>query len=86
MANWSLLAIATKGGIATTALVLLGLALLAGFLAMAAALFRAAADGSEARSREDVGGRLRALDELVAQGALRPEDYATRQAALLKEI
>ena len=86
MANWSFLALETKGGIATTALLLLGLGLLAGFLAMAAALLRAAADGSEARSRGDVSSRLRALDELVAQGALRPEDYATRQAAVLKEI
>lgn len=86
MANWSLLAVATKSGVATTALLLLGLGLLAGFVAMTAAQFRAAADGSEARSRGDVPSRLRALDELVAQGALRPEDYATRQAALLKEI
>ena len=86
MANWSLLAVATKGGIATTALLLIGLGLLAGFLAMAAALFRAAADGAEARSRGAVDGRLRALDELVAQGCIRPEDYATRQSALLKEI
>jgi hypothetical protein len=31
-----------------------------------------------------VRGQLRALDELVAKGLLRPEDYATRQAALLK--
>ena len=86
MANWSLLAVATKGGFAPIALMLLGLGLLAGFLAMAAALLRAAADGSEARSRGDVRSRLRALDELVAQGAMRPEDYATRQAALIKEI
>lgn len=86
MAHWPLLAVATKGGITTTALLLLGLGLLAGFLAMAVALLRAAAYGAEARSRGDVDGRLRALDELVAQGVMRPEDYATRQAALLKEI
>jgi hypothetical protein len=86
MTNWPLLAVATKGGVATTALLLLGLGLLAGFVAIAAAQLRAAADRSEARSRGDVSSRLRALDELVAQGALRPEDYATRQAALLKEI
>lgn len=86
MGSASVLALATKGSIAPAALLILGLGLLAGFLAMAAALFRAAADGAEARSRGDVDGRLRALDELVAQGRMRPEDYAKRQAALLREI
>jgi hypothetical protein len=84
MGNASVLAVATKGSIASTAFVLLGLGLLAAFLAMAAALLRSAAAAAEGRSRGDVRGQLRALDELVAKGLLRPEDYAVRQAALLK--
>lgn len=82
MWNASLLAVVTKGSVGTTALVLVGL----GLLAMIAALFRAAAHTSEARSRGDVPSRLRALDELVSLGSMKPDDYAARQAELLKEI
>jgi len=83
MSSASLLAVATKGSIASSAL-LLAVGLLV--LGMAAALLRAAAREGEARSRAEVGGQLRALDELVTRGLISPEDYATRQAALLNEI
>lgn len=86
MGSASVPALATEGGIAPAALLILGFGLIAGFLGMAAVLFWAAADGAESRSRGSVDARLRALDELVAQGLIKPEDYAMRQAALLKEI
>jgi hypothetical protein len=86
MANGSFLAIAIKSGFAANVVMLGGLALLAAVLAMAAALFRSAADAGEAGSRADIPIRLRALDELVSQGSIKPDEYAARQAALLKEL
>ena len=84
MTGGSLLAVTIKGGAAAT-VVLLGALGLAAVMAMAAALFRSAVDASEARSRGDLSSRLRALDELVSQGSLKPDDYASRRAALLHE-
>jgi gas vesicle protein len=86
MSGVPLLAAASKSGLGAAAPLLLGLGLLAGLVAMAAAMLRAEARGGEARSRDDVGGRLRALDELASHGGLNPEEYAKRQAALLNEI
>jgi hypothetical protein len=85
MASGSILAVAIKSGFAANVVLLGGLALLAAVLAMAAALFRSAVDASEARSRGDLPSRLRALDELVSQGSLKPDEYASRRAALLRE-
>jgi Zn-dependent alcohol dehydrogenase len=84
MTGGSLLAVAIKGGAAAT-VVLLGALGLAAVMAMAAALFRSAVDASEARSRGDVSSQLRALDELVSLGSLKPDEYASRRAALLHE-
>jgi hypothetical protein len=75
---------ATKASITATAPPIIGIALVAGFLAAAAALLWAAANAAEARSRSDRSGRLRALDELAATG-LRPEQYAELRATLLSE-
>ncbi|MGH2489777.1 MAG: hypothetical protein ACRDFR_09210 [Candidatus Limnocylindria bacterium] len=85
MAHGSLLAVTINSGLAKAVFLLGGLALLAALLAMAAEVFLRAADSSEARSRGDVRSRLRALDELVSQGSIKPNEYAARRAALLEE-
>jgi hypothetical protein len=82
----SLLAGATKISISASVAPLVGIALVAGMLTTTVAVIRAAAAGAQTRSDADLRGRLRALDELVAQGCFGPEGYAQAQAALLKEI
>ena len=80
-----MLTLANKGGISASASQLLGIVLVAGLVSAAVALLWSAATGAESRSEADLRGRLRALDELAGQGAIRPEEYARAQSALLKE-
>ena len=77
--------LAGKAGIAEAGPLLLGVALVAGLLAIAVTVFRTALQRTEAGSRDDRATRLRALDEVVALGGMPPDEYAARRESVLNE-
>ena len=86
MTGSSVLTIATREGISATLPQILGIAVVVGLLSAAIALLWTTATGAQARSDGDLDARLRALDELVTQGSIGPEDYERARSALLREI
>jgi hypothetical protein len=80
-----LLGAAGKGSLGAAAPWLVGIGLIVGLAAIAATVFRTALTRAEAGSRGDRDAQLRALDEVIGLGGLRPEEYDARREQLLRE-